>query len=32
MEEFKMEKPINLFNDSGWEDAQEYSAGTRKKI
>ena len=27
-----MEKPINLFDDSGWQDAREYPAGTRKKV
>ena len=27
-----METPINLFDDSGWEDAQEYPAGTKTRI
>lgn len=27
-----METTINLFNDSGWMDAQEYPAGTMKKV
>jgi len=27
-----METTINLFDDSGWRDAQEYPEGTRKKV
>ncbi len=27
-----METTINLFDDSGWQDAREYPAGTRKRI